>query len=187
MSIVLGTATLLSTRQVDDDCLPDESVAMFLRSQQNAVATESNEPSPKPTEVQAPEEYEDIPEEPLGESGYGVANASWTDVKHEQWDEAEWDAWMKQHGYDDEDGWNNQVVKEESDTYPPWAYRSYDRSRSATQREYGIAGNIGRTDKLGGCYTQEGWTAPDGKPWESLVGVLGLFFDHCVCFEQFSL
>lgn len=81
-------------------------------------------------------------------------------MKEEQWDEDEWEAWMKQGYADDE--WKDQV-KKESDNFPPWAYREKDRSRS---RHDGMAGNIGRPDKMGGRYTHDGWVDPSGKEWE---------------------
>lgn len=183
--IVLGKATLLLIRQEDDDRLPDESLAMFLQMQQgNMEQQRLHEPVRGPGHVTAGqdelievEEEEEAPEhdEHAGAPGYGVAEASWSSVKQEQWDDDEWEAWMKQEGYAD-DWWKDQKVKEEAETFPPWAYREHDRSRS---RHDGMAGNVGRADKMGGEYTYEGWIDPSGKAWQSLVGVLVKMFTLC--------
>lgn len=181
-------------RQVDDDRLPDESLAMILQMQQGKL-----EQKPLPEHVQGEgrggaeqdelieveEEEEEVPEHDgeAGAPGYGVAQVAWPSVKEEEWDDDEWEAWMKQKYADDgwkgdewkDDRWKYEKVKEEdSDPFPPWAYRdAKDRSRS---RRHGIAGNVGRPDKMGGQYTHEGWIDPSGKAWESLVGVLVKMF-----------
>lgn len=164
----MGTATLLSTCQ-DDDQLPDESVALYLQGQQmNLKSLEHGHAATKAADV-----LEDVIEETEedGEYSHGVKDLEyqdqgWNEVKQEQWDDDEWREWMK---WNDQGGWHVKQEKEPTEPeYPPWAYRSFDDK----QRQAGINSNIGRADKLGGQYTSQGYQDPSGRHWESLVCAL---------------
>ena len=139
------------------------------------------------------------------QSGYGVKDVaqSWPDdVKEEAWDEQDWQNWGDwQHwdwqSWDDPLPWAWSVKREQDsndyqedltsssskpskEAYPPWAFKE-------KKRLDGLAGNLGRQDKLGGEYTLDGYTDPTGKSWKRLGFAIFVISVLLVLFGVYNL
>ena len=171
---------------LDDDLLEDGEVQQFLQAASTHELTEAQDATGDGSE-------------PL-QSGHGVQDVGQpgADVKEEPWDEQDWQNWDDwQHwdwqGWGDPTPWAWSVKREQDsndyeedsksssskpDAYPPWAFKE-KKTRD------GLAGNLGRQDKLGGEYTLDGYTDPSGKSWQCLgfaifvIAFLFLLFDAC--------